>query len=82
MMAIRDRTHMTEKTILSLHSGKNPFTNIYIYLFDNYSELTIDRHKCISNLINNKQVHYYSYDTELSLINCFGKSQVDIDSFI
>ena len=72
-ISARDRTHLTQKCIESLHEGCVIFNKIKIYLFDNLSNLTEDRSKIINEMIEKKLIHYYSYDTDESLSSCFGK---------
>jgi len=72
-MAARDRTYLTKKCIESIHSTCSVFNKIEVYLFDNLSELNPERSSMVNELIENKLISYYSYDTDTSLSSCFGK---------
>jgi len=76
MIPTRDRTLLTTHTICSILDNSTKFDNIYIYVFDNLSELNKSRLDLFYKLLRDKKIHYYSYDTNESLHNCFGKSIV------
>lgn len=73
MLTTRDRPILTQKTIESLHVNSTQFCAINIYVFDNYSDPTIERFGIFSNLLQSNKICYYSYDTKISSGNCFPK---------
>jgi hypothetical protein len=77
-MPVRDRRFLTEKSIDSLFLNSRIFKreNINIYLFDNKSDLDGDRSDFMFNLIKDKKIKYYSYDTDHTCLYCFGKVTV------
>jgi hypothetical protein len=72
-MAARDRTHLTEKAVRSIHQGCKVFKDINIYMFDNLSEITTERMSMVQRLLTESKICYYSYDTDESLTSSFGK---------
>jgi hypothetical protein len=90
MITCRDRPILTQKLIESLYETVNVFSEINIYTFDNLSELSDERMSIFSNLLKNKKIVYYSYDTQKSSHNCFSKAisfnrwinMMEVDNFI
>lgn len=72
----RDRLILTQKCIESLWENSKLFNEIHIYVLDNKSDLDTDRFKIFQQLLKEGKIQYYSYDTENTLFNCFGKSVV------
>lgn len=72
----RDRIILTQKCIESLWETTKLFNEIFIYVFDNKSDLDNDRLSIFQELLKTHKIQYYSYDTEYTLFNCFGKSVV------
>lgn len=75
-LTCRDRNILTQKTIESIHENTKLFDKIKIYCFDNYSELDSERIEIFSNLLKDKKIHYYSYDTAESTNNHFPKAVI------
>jgi hypothetical protein len=76
MIPVRDRIHLTTKCIESIwkNSG-DTFKSINIYVFDNKSDLNEDNRLSIfQQLLKEKKITYYSYDTHQSSCKCFGKA--------
>lgn len=72
----RERRYLTEKVIESLYKNSSKFSDINIYCFDNLSNLTADRISFFLQLLKEERIHYYSYDTESTLDNCFPKAVI------
>ncbi len=72
----RDRIILTQKCIESIWETTKLFNEIFIYVFDNKSDLDGERFIVFQNLLKNNQIQYYSYDTSHTMFNCFGKSVV------
>jgi len=72
-IASRDRTSLTKKTIESILDNSRVFTTIKISVYDNNSTNIKERMNTFSELLENKKIIYYSYDTPESLEYCFGK---------
>ena len=70
----RDRTVMTEKCIESIHQNTQRFDKVNIYVFDNLSNLTLERFTLFKELLEDKKIIHYSYDTVESTHRCFSKS--------
>lgn len=73
LIPTRERLNLTLKCIDSIHENTTHFDKINIYLFDNYSDPSPERFIVMSNLIKNKKIAYYSYDTNISTNNVFPK---------
>jgi len=72
----RDRNILTQKTIESVRKTMKLFKSVDIYVFDNLSNPNPERISLFSKLLSNKYIQYYSYDTNTSLCDCFGKAVV------
>jgi len=72
----RNRTILTEKTIDSIYFYTTLFDKIYIYLFDNYTEIDNQRMNFIQRLINKNKIHYYSYCGEIATQKVFPKIMI------
>lgn len=72
----RDRLILTKKCIDSIRFNTKLFNEIIIYVFDNNSNLNIDRLSVFQKLLKENKIQYYSYDTDSTMFNCFGKSVV------
>jgi len=73
MIPTRDRTILTEKCIDSIWRNSEVFERINIYVYDNNSDITQERVDLFTKLLKNKKIHYYSFDTNVSTMECFGK---------
>ena len=74
MIPCRDRLILTKKCIDSIWKNSSIFNKIDIYVFDNNSDLNTERLSLFYNLLEDKKICHYSYDTPTSLHNCFGKA--------
>ena len=75
MIPVRERIHITQKCIESIHDNSKIFNNINISVFDNNSILENNsRLSIFQNLLSQGKIKYYSYDTDVSSHNCFGKA--------
>jgi len=72
----RDRNILTQKTIESVRKNMKLFKIINIYVFDNLTNPNQERISLFSKLLSNRDIQYYSYDSETSLCGCFGKAVV------
>ena len=69
----RDRLITTKKTVESLRINTLRFDTVNIYIFDNLSNTTSERFETFSSLLKNKDIQYYSYDTDVTTLGCFPK---------
>lgn len=76
MIPTRDRTILTTKAIESIRSTSKLFKEVHIYVFDNLTSPSPDRSELFSRLLSDQKIQYYSYDTDISLNNCFAKAYV------
>jgi len=73
-IASRDRPILTEKTIDSIYDNSTIFDKIYISCYDNLSLPDQNRFSMFSRLLSDGKIHFYSYDTNYSVGECFPKA--------
>jgi len=66
------------KTIDSIWQNTTKFQSkdINIYVFDNKSDLSQERCEMFYDLLRHDKIKHYSYDSNVSTYNCFGKAVV------
>lgn len=74
MIPVRDRLVLTKKCIESILLNSEEFNEVSIYVFDNKSDIDSDRFNYFQTLLQQNKICYYSYDTNKSCYNCFGKA--------
>jgi len=74
LLTSRDRPILTQKCIESIHKTSKLFKEVNIYVFDNLSNPDEKRLGLFSKLLKEEKIKYYSYDTPISLCDCFGKA--------
>ena len=72
----RDRDVLTIKAIESVRKTSKLFKEVNIYVFDNLTNPSPKRIELFSKLLSDKKIQYYSYDTSISLSDCFAKAIV------
>lgn len=72
----RDRSILTIKAIESVRKTSKMFKEVNIYVFDNLTAPTVNRLQIFSKLLSDGKIQYYSYDTSISLNECFAKAIV------
>lgn len=70
----RDRLILTKKCIESIYYNSTIFKSTNIYVFDNISQIDKTRRDLFGNMLEEKIIKYYSYDTFESTTNCFPKA--------
>ena len=81
MLTCRERTYFTQKVIEALHENTSKFHKINIYCYDNLSDLGSGRMSIFEELLEEKKIVYYSYDTTTSTNKSFPKSIIYNDWF-